>query len=235
MNIFRSKRVQFDQLGIFMLMTIPMIVAGFTPRYIYPLATGMMGFNFLTHLHATCMTLWILLVTVQPFLIRRGKRKIHRFVGRISYVLAPMVLLSIILLAHQQIGLRAEMGFYFLPGFWFMEGILFTVFYLLAMYNRKNAAYHARFIVAGLPIVLETPLFRFIGIFIGLGPQCIVPTFVCVDAVLLALAFKDRHATQGRRWVFPGALAAYVAAQTLIVTGTNTDAWKNFVHWLAGL
>jgi hypothetical protein len=46
------------------------------------------------HIHFTLMVLWIAMLITQPFLIKYKKLTIHRTLGKISYVLVPLVLIS---------------------------------------------------------------------------------------------------------------------------------------------
>lgn len=53
-----------------------------------------------THLHAVLATAWLSLLIAQPLLVRRRKLDRHRALGRLSYALAPAVVVSVLLLAH---------------------------------------------------------------------------------------------------------------------------------------
>jgi len=56
-----------------------------------------------THLHAATAALWMLLLVAQSWAI--GARRVgqHRLFGKLSYALAPVLLVSILLLAHSRI------------------------------------------------------------------------------------------------------------------------------------
>lgn len=56
-----------------------------------------------THLHALTAALRMLILIVQPFLVRSRRLSLHRAVGRATYVVAPLVLLGIVLLANNRI------------------------------------------------------------------------------------------------------------------------------------
>ena len=62
-----------------------------------------------THLHALTAALWMLMLVAQPLAIQARRWALHRLFGRVSYVLAPLLLISILLLAHSRIrGLEAQ-------------------------------------------------------------------------------------------------------------------------------
>ena len=55
------------------------------------------------HVHGIALFLWSVMLIAQPWLILRGKARIHRKVGKASYVLAPVIVVSTILLAHHRL------------------------------------------------------------------------------------------------------------------------------------
>ena len=58
------------------------------------------------HIHGMAMIGWCLLLIVQSSLIRTNRRDIHRQVGKLSYVLAPLIIISTILLANSRLNVR---------------------------------------------------------------------------------------------------------------------------------
>ena len=125
-----------------------MAIAGFWKTYFGKIPT-FDGVSGLMHFHAVMVLAWLSILIAQPMLILNKKVEMHRLVGKISYIVVPILLLSIILLmrlsfikntlpANPDIDLRlvgiADLTF-FIPC------------YLLAIYFRKNTKYHARFMV----------------------------------------------------------------------------------------
>lgn len=125
-----------------------MAIAGFWRSYFgkIPSFNGVSG---LMHFHAVMVLSWLGVLIAQPILILNKKIELHRKIGRISYFVVSMLVLSIILLmrlsfikntlpASPDIDLR-------------LVGIANLTFfipcYLLAIYFRKKTAYHARFMV----------------------------------------------------------------------------------------
>jgi hypothetical protein len=45
--------------------------------------------SFQFHAHGIALTLWCVMLVVQPQLLRTGRRRLHRTLGKASYVLAP--------------------------------------------------------------------------------------------------------------------------------------------------
>src|SRR5256885_15767933 len=70
----------------------------FWPSYLSRIARA----SGYTHLHAATASAWMLLLVAQPLAIRTRRLAWHRALGRASYVLAPLVVVSMILLAHSK-------------------------------------------------------------------------------------------------------------------------------------
>ena len=64
--------------------------------------------DFYIHFHAVTAILWFALLIVQPILIKKRKLKVHRLFGKISYPVAGLVIISIVLLAHNRISTSPE-------------------------------------------------------------------------------------------------------------------------------
>lgn len=67
------------------------LVAGFWESYFSVLFQGMHPTH---HFHGITMLAWVLLLITQAALVRKRRFRLHRMTGRISYVLAPLVVVS---------------------------------------------------------------------------------------------------------------------------------------------
>lgn len=93
--------------GIILLIVLTQI--GFSKRYIqfFPKFDG---FTAAQHFHGMMMMGWLLMLLVQPILILKGQANLHRRVGTLSYVLAPLVLLSMYLVIQSRYEVYLEQG-----------------------------------------------------------------------------------------------------------------------------
>jgi uncharacterized membrane protein YozB (DUF420 family) len=210
-------------------------IAAFWPSYLSQLF-AQTGY---THLHAATATLWLLLLIAQPLAIRRGRRDLHRFFGRLSFVIAPLVLASILLLAHENIqglsGERLAIQTYIL----YLQislGLLFALCYAMAIIKRHDTPVHMRFMVGTALTLIDPIVVRFM-----LWVQPIPPwnyqwlTFALTNAILVWLIWLDRNSPRGR-WVFPVLLGVFVLFQIPALFGlTWTGPWQSFAHWFAAL
>lgn len=191
--------------------------------------------DFYSHFHALTMLLWLAMLISQAFLIRFRKFSLHRLSGKLSYLLVPLIIISLILLAHSQITIRydgiSSSRHYLL----FLQLSLLTIFsfaYSLAILNRHTPARHARYmsctaltiidpVVARLPVELPT---------FGFSYQ--LATFALTDFILLALIFLERRQKVGRE-VFPVALTLFLFFQWLTLSWTDSNIWHAFTMWFA--
>ncbi len=52
----------------------------------------------LIHVHGALLMTWMLLLIVQPLLIHYGKAPLHRTIGKVSWLLGPLIIISLFLL-----------------------------------------------------------------------------------------------------------------------------------------
>jgi hypothetical protein len=219
----------------FALLLIVALIA-FWPTYLSPRAPASSSF---THFHALTATLWMLMLIVQPIAILKRRRDVHRQLGRVSYVLAPLVILSVVLLAHSRIRGASAANYAIQTYILYLQislACIFAVCYGLAIYYRRVAAVHARFMV-GTALTLIDPIVIRLMFTAAPTPTWNYQwlTFGLTDLVLIALIWLERKSRSGR-WVFPALLVLFVASQALALFGfAEGAAWKSFTAWFADL
>jgi len=146
-----TQSVPYGRISLFFVMVLAFITWGFYKTYIifFPSFTG---FNNVQHFHGAMMMIWMAFLIVQPLLIRSGKVIIHRAVGKLSYVIAPLLMVSIFLVSrmvyhrpepgvpHEEKIAMIALSIPFLVGF--------VIFYSLAIINRKETYKHMRYMIA---------------------------------------------------------------------------------------
>lgn len=206
--------------------------------------------NFRFHAHGIALTLWCVMLVVQSQLIRTGRRRLHRRIGKLSYVLAPAVVVITTSFVHYRVA-GALAGVPVLPSsaLYFLALTLnslvaFALLYGLAIFYRRDAQTHARYMVCTL-FPLFTPVTdRLIGAhlrpLIDLVPRIdgspVLPVagFVLADALLLALTVWDWRANR-RLDVFPVALGIVALFHVSVLTFHGLGAWNAFAVWFLSL
>ncbi len=198
------------------------------------------GISDYKHFHVAMAVAWLAMLIVQPYLIRTNKRSLHRLLGKLSWALAPLMVLSIVLLAHSQIVTLAEQSDarrHFILFIQLVFALFFSILYGFAMTNRLSPSIHSRWMVCTGILLIEPILvrvFKFNLDFIAWSVPYQYVTWPMVDLLLLALVISDRRRGSGGR-VFQYALTVFLIYQALHLTVTHTRPWISFAGWFAGL
>ena len=211
------------------------------------------------HIHFTLLTLWMLMLIAQPLLIKYKKLSIHRLLGRISYVLVPLVLISSFLMIRNSYyrdmnALRQEavLGLNHLndnqilqqiakdtalPFIWFSW---FFLFYSLAIINRRKSNIHARYMVATALSLLGPIIDRIVDriVFkIEMLEKLVtnIPfysiAFLLADFLIALLLLKDYKNKLPTKTLWTS-LLIYIIGQVLFFTVPQTQVWQHIVAWL---
>lgn len=235
-NLILSKKMKFDQLGVYVLVLMIVAWYGFGPSYFQKMLGQVADFSIYFHLHAFFMVVWLLVMFVQPALIRQGRFKIHKQIGKLSYGLFPTMILSILLLIHHQLN-QAEFvsgADFFIP---FKDIVIMTFSYILGVYWKRDVARHSRLMIASVIPMIEPSLVR---MFFNVLPESIVEysypfTILVVNTIILSLAINDFK--KGRvRWIFSGLLIVMAICQTIIIFEFTEANWMvSLAKWYARL
>lgn len=230
------RSLNFSRSGPYFTGLFLVALVAFWPTYLSQAFSASSGY---THLHALTAALWMLMLVTQPLAIRTRRLPLHRLLGRASYALAPLILVSIMLLAHSRIkGLDAEAYASQTYVLYLQVSLaaLFGLSYALAIYTRHAVALHARFMVCTALTLIDPVVIRLM-FWIDPTPSWNYQwfTFGLTDLVLVALIWLERDSRVGRA-VFPAMLAVFVLAQMPALLGlTDVSLWQAFARWFAAL
>lgn len=146
----RSQAIPYSRISLFFVFILAVVTWGFYKTYLifFPSFTG---FHNVQHFHGAMMATWMMLLIVQPLLIRSGKVGMHRAVGKLSYVVAPLLVVSIFLvsrmvyqrpgpvLLHEEKIAMIALSIPYL--------VAFVILYALAIFNRKDTYKHMRYMI----------------------------------------------------------------------------------------
>ena len=155
------------------------------------------------HVHGIVMSLWCIMLIAQATLIRFNSYKWHRRIGKFSYLLAPLIIISGFHTAHTTLSGVPVAGPYYYSqiALMFNSLVFFGILYTLAMVNRKKPLIHARYMICTFlpmitPVTDRLTYFHFPS-YVGLVPTIQgAPTvwlfgFGIANAILLLLATWD--------------------------------------------
>lgn len=207
----------YRHLGYWLLALPTVMVAGFWIPYFSEFPHFDAHITPAVHVHAALLFCWVMLLVVQPLAIRYQALSTHRFLGRISYVLMPLIVLFAMAMIrkeyHEGIGAgmpvaTAVAGQYLSCG---QLGLLVTVYGLsIRSILRGDVARHMRYMVCTAIILLPAGLARSLGYWFDVRQSnAQTACLVVIDVMLLApVAYDRRHRMPADPYV--ATLAAYV-------------------------
>ncbi len=158
--VIKTRNIIFGMIVMFVIVHI-----GFHATYIKQFPE-FQKFTWVHHVHGALMGAWVLLLLVQPILIHYKKFAVHRFLGRLSYIVAPFVIVSMVFIARHnyETGIlkKSAAEVMAIQSITWMQIVMFVFFYSLAIYYRKNPYHHMRFMIATAIIMLGPPINRII-------------------------------------------------------------------------
>jgi hypothetical protein len=236
----------YNNLGYWFLLLIVLVFAGFYTSYF---AVFFQPTAPVIHIHFVLMVLWIAMLITQPFLIKYKKLSIHRMLGKISYVLVPLVLISAFLMIRysyynlindlqqkaaqglnqfnngqilQQAATNVAIAFFYF--------FMFALFYSLAVINKRKSAIHSRYMMATALTLLGPTVDRIVFFNLKLPTYITyeLPTLIIIDILLALLLFKDYKDKRPTKtlWI---CLLIYITGQVLYFTIPYTSGWQHFV------
>jgi hypothetical protein len=193
-----------------------------------------------THVHAAIGVLWLGLLITQPLLLLASRSATHRALGRVSYVLAPLFVVSSLLLAHYRFS-RMDAATFEREGYTLYlplsAALLFACAFGLALVHHRPTRLHARFMACTAlllvdPVVGRVLAFRVVELQVPSHYQFI--TFGMESALILALLATLPPSAKDRR-LFGSFAAGYIAVLGLWFVLPHAPAWQGFAQWFRTL
>lgn len=188
--------MKYKNVGYFFLILFAFVIAGFFKTYygLFPHFDNQT--TTLVHFHAAVLILWVLLLIIQPLLIRYKKFAIHRVIGKFTYILVPLIIASFIGMMNKQYHEEIILQ---IPRDRIIKDLslsgallfLFASFYILAIVNKRKVAFHMRYMIA-TGLVLFNPAITRITLFWSIFFSHVF-AFIFTDLLLLTLIFFDRR------------------------------------------
>ena len=187
----------------------------------------------IVHVHAGLMTLWCLTLIAQPLLISSKRFYTHRLIGKMTYILVPLIVLSMwLMIEHsfiQMLNLIEEKQNLAQTFFPFSQMVFFVTFYCAAIIYSRKTVIHMRYIVLSSIVLLGPTIGRIDFDFIGLGDfnmDLIVMDLVIILLVIKDLVNKKMHAPY---WL---GLFSYLGLHAVHSYIPETTIWQNFASLL---
>jgi hypothetical protein len=187
----------------------------------------------MVHVHGIVMSAWVILFSVQAYLVSSKRIKLHMTLGMASIVLAAAIVVTGMMTAIAS-GARGG-GF---PGYHplvFMNVplvgvVVFGLLFAAGIYYRKNSANHKRLMLVTVLIFLSPSISRL--------PLPFIPVlgsvwFFGVPALLgIGLLIADTYRTGKLNKAFLYGVLVGTLSGPLGLMFAYTDTWMQFATWL---
>jgi hypothetical protein len=236
-KVNRVKKIRFEKSGYYFIGLVAIMFLGFWPTYFSKYFDGTANFNLYFHFHFMMASLWIGLLIVQPLLIKKKKLAIHKQIGKFSFIILPLFIISVILLKHHQIEGKVTEGLGASLWLQLKDIIVISVMYTIAIVNKHTIQIHARAMIATGIVFIEPTLGRFIILTVLPEPNFIHGlgiTVAIMYTLIISLIIFERKQTSGR-WVFPLLLLLFMVFHYLIFNQVSFPFWDSFAKWFAEL
>ena len=90
----RGSGIPFRNVYIYCALLIPVAVLAFAKSYFAGVTFSGKSVSVVIHIHTALMVLWLLMLIAQAWFIRTKRFQLHRWLGRSSYVIAPLIILA---------------------------------------------------------------------------------------------------------------------------------------------
>jgi hypothetical protein len=184
----------YNYVHLFFLVIFLVLIWGFWKTYIvfFP---AFKGFGFMHHIHGLLMMSWISMLIVQPLLIRSKKLSLHRTIGKVSYIVVPLLLLSIFTVsrisfykvlpeAPQQAIAEIALN---IPAL-----IAFAILYGLAIWKRKESRIHMRYMLGTSLLMIGPGLGRALIMYFNVPfPEAVTYTYYLIMVIAFLLFVSD--------------------------------------------
>lgn len=217
---------------------IPLTLLAFLPSYLAGVTFSGVPVGIIVHLHAASMMLWLLMLVTQAYLVRSGRMRWHRLIGRSSYIIAPIIIvLFLATLLYQrsmspypvdETSARVEV-------FTWGQVFGFAACWALAIRHRKRTPLHMRYMVSTVFVVGGAIVARIIVAWFSWVPglavldNALALTALILFAPLAFLIYADRESglSPSPYWVAVGFLAFIFSGYFFF---GSSDPWMNFVN-----
>lgn len=237
----RMPTMKFGNLFIYFVLLIPAAVFGFWKTYFGILTHLPETVTPLIHIHALLMMVWLFMLIVQAWFIRTKRLRLHRWVGRSSYVIAPTIVLLGLAVIHEVF--NRTPGGVPLDGFsgsrivvlGFGQLLGFGLSWGLAIAYRKETPLHLRFMISTAFAIATAIVFRVFFLWVpGFGTLAAATAGNGAVLILLLLGLIAADWQKGMKkspfWVVTIVIGLMHVGYW---TFSATEGWRAFCQWYA--
>ena len=221
-NAFARDRARTFYLA-FALMAIAAVAIGFSTTYFIPGPRGTLNIPWIVHVHGWTAMGWVLLLVAQVVLVRSGRSRLHRQVGKAALPLALGVWASGIAVGLWVVGRdlpgQGDSAYESLAGT-FISLTMFLGLVIAAVLMKRRPDWHKRLILLATIVVLWPAFFRFRHLLPFVPRPDLLLGLLLADLPILIAAVRDRL-----RWGKVHPAWAFVGSAVFVEQLTETLAF----------
>jgi hypothetical protein len=210
-----------------------LVIIGFYPSYF----SKLLDTSFSFHVHGLLMFAWMGALIAQATFIRTHRMDLHRRAGKLSFALAPLIVLSgVIVIRETYDGIemgREALQRLSVPAFAIAQ---FALSYALAMAYRRRPELHARYMIStGLVLTFAGTLRMFLNWAPGIssGPDAVNANYFLFEMVTAGLILNDLRLGQLRA-PFVLTLILFGTNHIFFATARDLAWWRTLATWIVG-
>jgi len=172
-----------------------LVLLGFYNSY-FSLFPDFKNISGAVHFHTAVMSIWLVLIVLQPMLLYWGKINLHRIAGKFSYFIAPFIFGAfLVLIVQKYLYDQSNMSWErntLLRSISFISTASFMSCYLLAIKNVKHQKRHMQYMIS-TGITLFPPAFARVLYAVKVSPVTAeLSTLFITILFIIALMHKDK-------------------------------------------
>ncbi len=195
-------------------------------------------FKLLIHFHFVVFIAWFVLLVLQPLYIKRKQMNTHRLLGKLSYIVALLMVVTIAMLVKEKIirDIAVSINHAAINAFIGVADIVsFSTCYLIAIVNKKNTRWHVAFIIGASLIVLNPGMSRLLNSIsagIGLLASIVTPFIVSISIIVFEKIKLRRAVLKSPYFLF---MMIWTFEILLLIIVPGTGFWQHAVINFANL
>ena len=209
-------------------------LAGFLKTYLvyFPRFEGVSG---ATHFHFSMFLLWILIVLYQPYLMKTKQLSRHKSVGKLTYLLAPVLIVTVWFMIFQVVQkniVKAEPKALISATGAILDSVTFSICYLISMWNTQRMRIHTAFLIGACLVIFNSGIGRLIALIsndLAILVMVLLPIII-PGAIMVYEKAKLRRAMLKSPYLL--FMLIWILEVIVFITLPQQEFWKGFIRGL---
>ena len=193
-------------------------------------------FSWIHHVHGALMVSWMAMLIIQPYLIIKNNYRTHRLIGKISYITAPLVIISMFLITKlnylKMVGVMPFKDVAAWQALNIVTPFNFLLFYSLAIIHKKEVFKHKRYMIGTVFTIFGAISSRLLVIIFGASINFnafFISEYFGLSIVLLLLLNDIRKKVNTMPYTI---IAVGLCVNITSIHARYTEEWQSIVRFI---